>query len=299
MQKDIRETAAYREAEGLYRTLRQPGTGQISDAAELHVSPNGQHAVFAGTLVDTLEGALSTRICQVDLTSQQTRVLTFGPNVDRLPKYSRDGCYVAFLSDRHRPGDFQLYLLDPLSGAARSTPPVDGWVEYLHWSPDGRRILLGVAGHGADIAGRQGAVTSKQVAKNLPSWMPSVDTGDETCRWRGAWVYELAADRVRQVSPAESNIWEATWCGNDALAAVVSPGPGEGLWYSARLHIIEIDTGNGREVYTPQDQLGWPAASPSGERLAIVEAVCSDRWIVAGELRLIETTSGQIGRAHV
>jgi len=39
---------------------------------------------------------------------------------------------------------------------------VEGWVEYLHWSPDGQRILLGVAGHGADVAGGQGAVTSKR-----------------------------------------------------------------------------------------------------------------------------------------
>ena len=71
--------------------------------------------------------------------------------------------------------------------------------------------------------------------------MPAVETGDESYRWRRAWVYELATDRVRQVCHADSNIWEAVWCGNEAIAAVVSPGPGEGLWYSARLHIIEMN----------------------------------------------------------
>lgn len=294
MQKNICETALYREAEALCRALRQPGTGQISDAAEVHPSPDGKYAVFAGTLVDQLEGAPPTRICRVDLTSGGTRVLTFGPNVDRSPKFSPDGRHIAFLSDRQKEGDFQLYLLDPVSGAARPMPRVEGWVEYVHWSPDGKRILLGVAGHGADVAGGQGAVTSKQVAEDLPSWMPEVETGDESYRWRRAWVYELATNSVRQVSKADSNIWEAVWCGNETLAAVVSPGSGEGLWYSARLHLIEIETGNSREIYRPQDQLGWPAASPSGKHLAVVEAVCSDRWIVAGELRLIETTSRQV-----
>lgn len=296
MQKDIRETSLYREAEALYKALRQPGTGQISDAAEVDVSPDGRTAVFAGTLMDTLEGALPTRICQVDLTSGGTRVLTFGPNTDRLPKYSPNVRQIAFLSDRHKAGDFQLYLLDSASDAARSTPHVDGWVEYLHWSPDGTRILLGVAGHGADIAGGQGAVAGQQVAEELPSWMPAVETGDESYRWRRAWVYELATDSVCQVSPADSNIWEAVWCGNQALAAVVSSGPGEGLWYSARLHIVELETGHSQEVYRPQDQLGWPAASPSGRQLAIVEATCSDRWIVAGELRLIDTASRTVQR---
>jgi dipeptidyl aminopeptidase/acylaminoacyl peptidase len=78
------------------------------------------------------------------------------------------------------------------------------------------------------------------------------------------------------------------------LAAVASLGPGEGLWYSAGLYIIELDSGNTRELYVPQDQLGWPAASASGRHLAVVEALCSDRWIVAGELRLIDMSSGSV-----
>jgi dipeptidyl aminopeptidase/acylaminoacyl peptidase len=296
MQKDIRETPLYRQSEALCKALRQPGTGQISDAAEAHVSPDGKQAVFSGTLVDKLEGAPPTRICLTELTTGDTRVLTFGPNSDHLPKFSPDGRQVAFLSDRHKEGDFQLHLLDPISGAARPAPPVEGWVENLHWSPDGKRILLGVAGHGADIAGGQGAVTSKQVTEALPSWMPAVETGDESFRWRRAWVYELATNTVRQVSKAETNIWEAVWCGNQAIAAAVSPGPGEGLWYSARLHLIDVQTGSSRELYAPSDQLGWPGASPSGKHLAVVEAICSDRWIVAGDLRLIDTASGKVQR---
>jgi dipeptidyl aminopeptidase/acylaminoacyl peptidase len=292
MQSDTRETALYREAEGLHRTFRQPGTGQISEATEVNVSPDGRVAVFSGTLMDRLEGTLSTRICQVNLTSGDVRVLTFGPNTDRLPKYSPDGRQIAFLSDRHKAGDFQLFLLDQASGA-RSLPQVEGWVEYLHWSPDGKRILLGVAGHGADVAGTQGAVTSKKAAEAKPSWMPLVETGDESYRWRRVWVYELITGRMRQVSRTDDNVWEAVWCGNEALAAVVSPGSGEGLWYSARLCLIDIETGNSQEIYSPKDQLGWPAASPSGKHLAVVEAVCSDRWNVVGDLQLIEIASGK------
>src|SRR5207302_3118810 len=185
--KDIRETSLYREAAAIYNALRQPGTGRISDAVEVHASPDGRSAVFAGAMLDKLEAAPPTRICRVDLTSGETRVLTFGPNTDRLPKYSPDGRHIAFLSDRQKEGDFQVYLLDPITGAARPTPAVAGWVEYLHWSPDGKRILLGVAGHGADISGGQGAVTSKQVAGDAPSWMPAMGTGDESYRWRRAW----------------------------------------------------------------------------------------------------------------
>ena len=296
MQSDIRETALYREIEALCRIFRRPGSGQISDAAEVNVSPDGKHAVFAGALMDKLEGAPPTRIALTELPTGDTRVVTFGPNSDRLPKFSPDGRSIAFLSDRHKAADFQLYLFDPITGAARATPAVDGWVEYLQWSPDGKRILLCVAGHGADTSGGQGALTSKQSAGDVPSWMPIVEAGDETYRWRRVWIYELATDRVKRVSKADVTIWEAAWCGRDALAAIVSPAPGEGAWYTARLISIIVSTGEVRELYKPQDQLGWPAASPSGEHVAIVEALCSDRWFVAGDLRIIEISSGEVTR---
>jgi dipeptidyl aminopeptidase/acylaminoacyl peptidase len=292
--QDLRNTASYQEALEFYTAIRQPGTGQISDLAEVHASADGKVAVFAGYIVDELNGSAPTRICHIDLVSGQTRVLTSGPHTDRLPKLSPDGQHVAFLSDRHRAGDFQLYLLNPLTGVVRSMTHVGGWVEYLHWSPDGSRILLGAAGHGADLAGGQGAIASKAAADGVPSWMPTVETGDESYRWRRAWVFELATQDVRQVGSPDRNVWEAVWCGDEALTAVVSPGPGEGLWYTARLALLNINDGHWRDIYTPKDQLGWPAASPTGRYLAVVEAICSDRWLVAGDLRLIETDSGKV-----
>lgn len=294
MLKDLRETPLYREAAELYQALWRPGTGQVGDAAEIHVSPDGKHAVFSGTLMDKLEGAASTRICRVNLSSGQLQVLTFGPNTDRWPKFSPDGRQIAFLSDRHRGGDFQLHLLDSPTGAVRAASRVAGWIEYLHWSPDGQRILLGVAGHGADVSGGQGAVSTAKRAEATPSWMPTVDVKDESYRWRSVWVYELATDTAHQVSSATSNVWEAVWCGNQALAAVVSSGPGEGLWFSACLQRINLAGGEAHEIYIPRDQLAWPAASPSGQRLAVVEAVCSDRGLVAGDLRLIDTITGTV-----
>lgn len=295
-QRDIRGTPLYAKAEALCEAIRRPGTGQISDAAEVDVSADARRAVFSGTFLECLEGVPPTRICSIDLVTSDVRILTFGPNTDRAPRFSPDGRRIAFLSDRREAGDFQLYLLDLQSGAVHRAPGVEGWVEYLHWSPDGTRVLLGVAGHGADLSGAQGAVTSRQLARGLPAWIPSVETGDEAYRWRRVWVYDLAADRVCQVGSMESNVWEAVWCGNDALAAVVSPGPGEGLWYSARLCVTRMDSEGASEVYRPRDQLGWLAASPSGEHLAIVEAFCSDRGLVAGDLRLIETRSGRVSK---
>lgn len=294
MRQDIRNSLEYLAAESLFERFWQPGTGRIVDATELDTVSESLHAVFAGTIVDTLEGAPPTRICSIHLETGATRVLTFGPNTDRTPKVSPDGRLVAFRSDRRKAGDFQLYLLDPESGAARSTPVVDGWIEFLHWSPDGQRILLGVAGYGADVSSAQGAISSTRDESKLPQWMPQVEGGDEDFQWRSAWCYDLATDTVRPITPAGLNIWEAQWCGSSSIIAVASPAPGEGFWYTATLQIVDVDSGAPRALYKPHDQLGWPSASPDGKWVAVVEAVCSDRWVVNGDLRVIEVATGSI-----
>jgi dipeptidyl aminopeptidase/acylaminoacyl peptidase len=189
----------------------------------------------------------------------------------------------------------QLYLLDPITGAAHPSPQVEGWIEWLHWSPNGRRVLLGVAGHGADRAGIQGAVTTETAQQQLASWIPRIETGEEAYRWRSLWIYDLSTLRMSQID-TRLNIWEAAWCGNDAIVAVASPGSGEGLWYSACLHLIQVGSGSSRTLYTPQNQLGWPASSPGGRHAAVVEAICSDRGLVAGNLLLVESNSGDTRR---
>jgi hypothetical protein len=125
MDRDIRNSDLYCEVEALCLALRRPASGQIGDAAEVHVAPDGD-AVFSGSLMDRLEGLPVSRVCMIALDMGELKVMTFGPSVDRSLKFSPDGRQVAFLSDRHAVGDFQLYLLDLASGAAQRATPVDG-----------------------------------------------------------------------------------------------------------------------------------------------------------------------------
>ena len=294
MQQDIRGTQEFQAAEALYRKLLAPGTGLISDAAEL--TSNGQQVAFTGTAAESLEGVPATRICITDIASHDTRVATFGPHFDKSPKYSPDGRQIAFLSDRQASGKFQLYLLDPRSGIARAAPHVEGWAEYLHWSPDGTRILLGVAGHGADTAAVHGGMPSRSATSPPPSWMPQVQTTEEAFRRRRLWIYEIATDRVQLAHPAPDNVWEACWCGNQAIVAICSDGPEESDWYDAQVRLLHLVAPSVQKVYVPEFQMGVPAASPSGRYLAFVEALCSDRWLVAGDLRVLDMPSAVVRR---
>jgi dipeptidyl aminopeptidase/acylaminoacyl peptidase len=206
---------------------------------------------------------------------------------------------LAFLSDRDTAGVFQLYLLDRARwGEAVAAPPVPGTIEYVEWSPDGRRLLLGVAGVGAELSGGQGSGTNGVPDQGLPSWYPVVEQGAPGSAWRGLWLYTPESGELVQLNPEGLNCWEAAWCGISAVLAVTSDGPREDDWYDAELSLLDISTGH-RVVLLRSDPrgssvlLGLPAGSPDGRYAAVVQGVCSDREIVAGDLTLVDLRSGE------
>lgn len=295
-QSDVRSTMLYAEARDFYRDTLQPGSGAVVDAGEphVHVSASSETLAFSATQFDDLDGGNVERIGEIDLKSGDLRILTFGPNTDRSPRYAPDGMSIAFLSDRAAKGDFQLYIFDRATGLTRSTAPVDGWVEYQRWSPDGSRILLGVAGHGADIAGGQGAVTSTTINGGLPDWSPELEASHCEHEWRSIWCLDIASGAVQRVSPAGITVWEASWCGSGEIAFIGSPDPSEGAWYTAKVYLLDPATSQFRCAYSPSDQLGLVTASPSGRFVTFIEAVCSDRWLVAGTVILVDTETDTV-----
>ncbi|HEY6927803.1 MAG TPA: hypothetical protein VI653_30285, partial [Steroidobacteraceae bacterium] len=293
--ENITDSPLFKEAQSLFQSAFAPGSGRPTNALDVTVSPDGKRVAFTGSMLERLEGVPTARVCLVDFQTGDFRVASFGPGTDLGPKFAPGGRLLAFRSDRASPGNFQVYFLDLVTGETRAAPIVaTGWVEYMEFAPDGSHLLLGVAGHGADVSGGQGAKTSKRSDTNTSSWMPTVETGNESFRRRSVWVLAMSDESLRQVTPPGLNSWEACWCGNESIAAVVSEGAAEEQWYRATLVTVGLKTGSVRTLYQPKDQLGWLSGSPDGRRLAFAEAVCSDRWILAGDLRIADLQSSDV-----
>ena len=297
-QRDLRNTPLYREIEEFYAALHSPGESCISDACDLSVSPDGRWAAFTATLFLDLDHPPVTRIGVLTLGTGALETQYAASGNDRLPHCSPDGRILAFLSDRAERGNFQLCLADVGDAAVEEAPPIDGVIETLSWSRDGSKLLLGVAGFGADIAGCQGGATTVRRPDTLPDWSPSVDTGNSDNLWRIAYVFDLSTRVYRRASPPGLNIWECAWLSATELVTVASQSHSEGSWYASRLVVIDIESGKARDLYRPQEQIGNPAASPDGRYVAVIEAVCSDRLIVCGDVQVLDRRTGDCRRLN-
>jgi dipeptidyl aminopeptidase/acylaminoacyl peptidase len=294
MERDLRATETFREVEAFFRSVLEPGFGRAWPAGDPAPSPDGALIAFRGERLDRLEGQPAGRICLVDVDGTGFRQVTHGPNDDAEPRWSPDGERLSLRSDRARKGRHQLYVLERKGFAeARQVAALPGTVEWHRWSADGTRVLAGVAGDAAEQADALGSGTLGGEA-DVPGWVPDVDSSDlADAERRSAWLVDVTTGDARRISPSGRNVWEADWCGDGAIVAVVSDGAGEDAWYGASLSLIDVATGHERHLASSDVQLGWVAGSPRGDRATVIEAVCSDRLVVCGDLRLVDVATGR------
>jgi len=297
MDKDLRETPLYKEVEDFYRRALGPGFGLFCDVSDPRPSPDGRWVAFRGDVLERLEGHPVGRIGLAAVDGTSHRRITDGPNDDDQPRWSSDGRTLTFRSDRAATGKHQLYALDEDTiGEARALPEVEGVAELHAWSPDGSTILIVVAGLEAEQSDAVGSGVVGE-ASELPAWVPEVESSerlDATRRWLVR--LDVASGEISPACRGDLNVWEAAWCGDDRIVAIVSDEPGESAWYRARVVVIDPGGGTDRTIFETDAQLGWASGAPDGSVVAVVEAICSDRLVVAGDLLLLDPENGAVRR---
>lgn len=270
-----------------FEAVEGPGLGRMSGAADPAVAPDGRLAVTAFTR-RSLDEAVRSAIEVLDPAGHRRTVGT-GPH-DRLPRWSPTGA-LAWLTDDATPDRWR-----PAWDGGVVAAELPGTAEDLAWSPDGRALLVVV--HADEDAGP--TTTAPGPGRDAGDWRPTVLRSTAPTGWRSVLIVDPATGAVRDITPPGLTVWEATWCGPDAVAAVVADGPGEQTWYSARLVRLPVEPvaadvpagawyHDGPAVLSSSPvQLGRPAATPSGRRIAVIHAFSSDRSLVAGELHVAE-----------
>ena len=93
--------------------------------------------------VDTAKDRDDTDIWLASWDGTQQLRLTRHAGSDHAARWSPDGRYVAYLSDRDDPREVeQVWLLDRRGGEPERITNLPGGVSDLAWSPDGRRLAL-------------------------------------------------------------------------------------------------------------------------------------------------------------
>ncbi|MEW6155863.1 MAG: S9 family peptidase [Verrucomicrobiota bacterium] len=136
----------------LFATLCAPARAQEKRAMELEdlfrakrisdpqLSPDGRLIAYTIAEVDKAENKTNSDIWIVSVNGGEPRQLTNSPKHDRHARWSPDGNWLVFESNRD--GDFQIYIIAADGGEARRLTKISTEATQPVWAPDGKKIAF-------------------------------------------------------------------------------------------------------------------------------------------------------------
>ena len=224
--------------------------------------------------------------------------------------WSPDSKQLAFLSDAAKPGQLDLYVNSANqeigvpggeahakragtaktrtqpgadSGAKRLTK-LTGFLASPGWSPDGKTIALLFTENATRAAGPLVAET------------PDEGVVSDAYFEQRLTLVDAATARMRQISPADTYVYEFDWAPDSRRLVVTSAhGNGDDNWYIASLSTIEADSGDMHAlVDKPGMQIAMPKWSPDGKTIALIGGLMSDEPIPGGDVYTLPSIGGAV-----
>jgi len=114
----------------------------INVVTECQISPDGESMVYALQTVDRDSEKKYMHLWAVPAKGGKSRQWTFGSHTDSSPKWSPDGQWIAFLSNRIDEKQPQIFVLPVAGGEACPITDLKGDLANFNWSPDSSKLVF-------------------------------------------------------------------------------------------------------------------------------------------------------------
>jgi dipeptidyl aminopeptidase/acylaminoacyl peptidase len=196
--------------------------------------------------------------------------------------WSPDSKRLAFLSDREKAGQLQLYVTEVAEPKSRQLTKLAGFLANPSWSPDGTMLALLFTENAPRAAGPLVAATR------------DVGVIEEQIYEQRLTTVDPQSGKTRQVSPADLYVYEYDWSPDGkAVVATAAHGSGDNNWYIAELYTIALTAGETKSIFKPDLQIASPRWSPDGKYIAFLGGLMSDEPIPAGDIYVMPASGGK------
>jgi dipeptidyl aminopeptidase/acylaminoacyl peptidase len=251
------------------------------------VSPDGRRVVY--TVSDPVTTAdrseYVTQIWMASADGRENFQLTFADKSSANPKWSPDGDWIAFTSNR-RENRNNLYLLRASGGEAEALTDVKSGVADFDWSPDGRSIAFTMT----DPKSEEEEKNDK--AKNDFRWV------DENVKMARLYLLPVRKDAAgkrepRRLTTGDYTVGDFDWS-PDGSRLVFSHArtPVANDWTTADVSFVEVATGKVSALAATPAAESSPVFSPDGKWVAALASDDPPRWARSGAVQIFPAAGG-------
>jgi dipeptidyl aminopeptidase/acylaminoacyl peptidase len=234
-------------------------------AGDPQLSPDGRQLVYSLARADREHDRGTSQLWLCDVDGGQPRQLTWTGDRNREPRWSPDGRFVAFVSDRVQASSALFVLPMQAPGEARKVTHHRQAIGHLAWSPESARIAYTTV-FDTDNPDEQPPPEDRapkvRVTRRLDykqdnrGWLNDTRTQ--------IFVVDVASGERRMLTRERHDLWYPQWSPDGrSLAARVTTDNG----IYSRLAIIDAATGATRRVGPESGSVTVWSWSPGGDRI--------------------------------
>ncbi|MEP7147519.1 MAG: S9 family peptidase [Acidobacteriota bacterium] len=251
------------------------------------ISPDGRRVVY--TINDAVMTAdkseFVTQIWMASSDGKESYQLTFNDKSSTNPKWSPDGNWIAFTSNR-KDNKNNLYVLRVTGGEADQITDLKSSIADFDWSPDGRMIAYS----SPDAKSEDEDKNDK--GKNDFRWV------DENQKLARLYVIPVAKDgngkrEARKLTSDDRHVNSFNWS-PDGTKIVFShvKSPVADVWPSSDVAIVEVADAKVTPFATTEAAEGSPVYSPDGKWIAMFVSDLPVRWAQSNRIAVYPAAGG-------